>query len=216
MSQLWLTCVLSSFNVYPVTHQNISNTTTATFVLMPLSWLAGVGNFCFNAPSSFLSIVRILSSQAISFQILLYALFPRFPWSTLLSFPSYFNFHNLTYLGIDVSTHDMTIPPQTDLNYDILDLRNNSHPITKSVSRHPINKPHPTHHPDHTTLHPTQPRLIGNSKFPRFTTVQQNWSNIFPCCFKDKPCFPANTARNSLNFFHALPILALTASDVPP
>ena len=32
-------------------------------------------------------------------------------------------------------------------------------------------------HIDHTMLHPMQPRLICNSKFPRFTTVQQNWSN---------------------------------------
>ena len=43
--------------------------TTATSVLI---W---VGNFCLNLLSPFLSIVCILSSQAISFQILLYALF---------------------------------------------------------------------------------------------------------------------------------------------
>ena len=71
-------------------------TTTATSVLMPLSRLAEVDNFCFNLLSPLLSIIRILSSQAISFQIL-YALFQRFPWSTLLPFPSYFNVHNLTY-----------------------------------------------------------------------------------------------------------------------
>ena len=86
------------------------------------------------------------------------------------------NFHNLMYLGIDISTHDMTIPPQAALNY-ILNFRNNTHPITKNISRHPINQSHPTRHPDHTTLHPTQPRLIRNSKFSRFTTVQQHWSN---------------------------------------
>ena len=80
--------------------------------------------------------VRILSSQAISFQILLYALFPRLPWSTLLPFPSYFNFHNLAYLGIDVSTHGMTIPPKTALIYHILNLQNNTHFITKNISRH--------------------------------------------------------------------------------
>ena len=140
---------------------------------MPLSRLAGVSNFCSNSLSPFLSIVRILSSQAISFQILLYVLFPRFPWSTLLPFPSYFNFHRVTYFGIDVST----IPPQMALNDHILNLHNNTHPITKNISRHPVNQSHPTHHPDHTTIHPTQPRLIHNSKFPRFTTVQQNWSN---------------------------------------
>ena len=142
---------------------------------MSLSRLAGVSNFCSNSLSPFFSIVRILSSQSISFQIL-YALFPKFSWSTLLRFPSYFNFRNLTYLGIDVSTHDMTIPSQTALNYHILNLHSNAHPITKKISRHPINQSHPTH-PDHTTLHPTQPRLICNIKFLRFTTVQQNWSN---------------------------------------
>ena len=83
---------------------------------MPLSWLAGVGNFCFNSLSPFLSIVRILSCQVISFQIL-HALFSRFPWSTLLPFPSYFKLHNLTYAGVDISKDDMTIPPQTALNY---------------------------------------------------------------------------------------------------
>ena len=113
-----------------------------------------VSNFCSNSLSSFLLIVRILSSLAISFQILLYALFPRFPWSIFLPFPSYFNFHNLTYLGTDVSTHDMTIPLQTALNYDTLNLHNNTHPITKNISRHPINQSHPTHYPDHTTLPP--------------------------------------------------------------
>ena len=110
---------------------------------MPLSRLAGFGNFFLNSLSPFLSIARILSSQAISFHFLLYALFLRFSWSTLLPFPSYFNFHNLnflTYLGIDVSKHDMTIPPQAALNYHILDLHSNTHPITKSISRHPINQ----------------------------------------------------------------------------
>ena len=144
---------------------------------MPLFRLVGVSNFCSNLLSPFLLIVRILSSQAILFQILLYALFPRFPWSILLPFSSYFNLHNLTYLEIDVSMLDMTIPPQMTLNYQILNLHNNTHPITKNISRHPINQSHPTHHPDHTTLHPTQLRLIRNNKFPRFTTVQQNWSN---------------------------------------
>ena len=113
---------------------------------MPLSRLAGVSNFCCNSLSPFLSIIRILSSQAILFQILLYALFPQFPWSTLLPFPSYFNFHNLTYLEIDVSTHDMTIPLQKTLNYQIFNLPNNTHPIMKNISRHLINQSHPTPH----------------------------------------------------------------------
>ena len=148
-----------------------ATTTTKLPVLMPLCRLARVGNFGFNSLSPFLSIVRILSSQVISFQILLYTLFPQFIWSTLLPFPSYFKLHNLMYLGVDVSTDDMTVPPQTTLNYNILDLHNNTHPIPKN-----IDQSKPTHHPDHTTLHPTQPCLIRNSKFPRFTTVQQNWS----------------------------------------
>ena len=144
---------------------------------MLLSRLAEVSNFCSNLLSPVLSTVRILSSQAISFQILLYALFPRFPWSTLLPFPSYFNFPNLTYLGIDISRHGMTILPQAALNDHILNLHSNTHPIMKNISQHPINQSHPTHHPDHTMLHPTQPRLIRNSKLLRFTAVQQNWSN---------------------------------------
>ena len=143
---------------------------------MSLSRFAGVGNFFFNSLSPFLSIVRILSFQVISFQVFLYALFPRFLWSTFLPFPNDFQLHNLIYLGIDVSTHDMTIPPQTALNYYILDLHN-THFILKNISRHSINQSHPTHHPDHTTLHPTQPHLIRNSQLPRSTPGQQNWSN---------------------------------------
>ena len=145
--------------------------------LLPLSQLACVGSFCFNSLKPNLLIVRILFSQNISFQILLDALFSQFPWLTLLPFLSYFNFHNLTYLGINVSTNDMTIPPQMILNYLILDLYNNTHPIMKNISQQPINQSHPTHHPDHITLLLMQPCLIRNSKFPHFTTVQQNWSN---------------------------------------
>ena len=116
---------------------------TTTSVLMPLSRMTGVGNFWFNLLLPFLSIVRILSSQAISHQILLYAFFPQIPWSTFLPFPSYFNFHNLTYCRVDVSADDMTIPSQTALNYHIFDLHNNTHPIPKNISRHPIGQSHP-------------------------------------------------------------------------
>ena len=35
----------------------------------------------------------------------------------------------------------------------------------------------PAHHHDHTMLYPMQPCLIRKSKVPRFTSVQQNWSN---------------------------------------
>ena len=144
---------------------------------MPLSWLAGVSNFCSNLLLPFLWIIHTLSSQAILLQVLLYELFPRFLWSTLPPFPSYLNFHNLMYLGIDISTHDMNIPLQTALNYYFLNLHNNTHLITKNISQHPINQSHPKHHPNHRMLHPMQLRLIHNSKFPRFTTVQQNGSN---------------------------------------
>ena len=135
-------------------------TATITTVLMPLSRLAGVSSFCSNLLSPFPSIVRILSFPAISFQIFLYALFPRFPWPTILPFPTYFDFHNLTYLGTNVSTHGMTIPPQTALNDHILSHHSNTRHITKNISHHPINQFHSTYHPDHTTLHPTQRRMI--------------------------------------------------------
>ena len=119
---------------------------------MPLSRLLGIANFCFNSLSLFLSIVSILSSQAISLQILLYALFPPFPWSTLFPFPSYFKLYDLTYLGIDVSTDDLSMQQQTALKY-IFDLHN-IHAIPKNISRDPINRSPPTH-PDHRRLYTT-------------------------------------------------------------
>ena len=112
---------------------------------MPLSRLAVVSNFSSNSLSPFLSIVRIICSQAISLQ----TFFTHFSHDLL-----YLNLHKLTYLGINVSTHDMTIPPQTALSDHILNLHNNTHPITKDISRHPINQSHPTHHPDHTRSAP--------------------------------------------------------------
>ena len=114
------------------------------------------------------------SSQTIFFQILLYTLFQQFPWSALFPFPSYFNFHNLMYLGIDVSKHDMTALPQTALNYHILDLHNKTNYIMKNISEHLINQSHLTDHPDYMMLHHMQPCPICYSKFPCFTTVQQN------------------------------------------
>ena len=138
---------------------------------MSLSRRAGFGNFCFNLLSSFLSIVCILSCQAILFQILLYALFPRFLWSSLLPFPSYFKFHNLTYLGVDVPTDGITIPPQTALNYHNFNLHNSPYPISKNISQQLLDHSHPTHYLDHTMLFPAQPCLIRNSKFLRFTKI---------------------------------------------
>ena len=136
-------------------------------VLMPLSQPAWAGNFCSNLLSPFLFTAHIISSQAISFHILIYARFSQFLWSNFLPFSSCFNFHNLSYLGIGVSTHSMTIPPQTALNYSILNLHNNTRPITKNISRHPINQSHSSDHANHTMLHPMEPRLISNRNFPR-------------------------------------------------
>ena len=112
-----------------------ATTTATTSVLLPLSRLTGLGNFCFSLLSPFLSIVRILSSQATSFQILLYALFPRFLWSTLLPFPSYFKLHNFTYLGVDVSMDDTTIPTKKAQPYHVFDLHKNIHPVILIIRR---------------------------------------------------------------------------------
>ena len=128
---------------------------------MPLSQLAVVSNFCSNSLPPFLLIIRILSSEAILLQILLYTLFTRFPWVTLHLFPSNFSLHNLMYLGIDVSTHDITIPPQMAFSYHIINLHSNAYLITKDISWHPINQSHPTHL-DHTMLH--SPRNLTSSE----------------------------------------------------
>ena len=111
---------------------------------MPPSRLTGVSNFCSNLLLSFILIVPILSSQAISFQTLLYAPFPRFPWLAFVPFSSYFNFLNLIHLEIDVSMHDVTIPSQTALKYHIFNLHNNTRPITKnhSITRSTCLTPH--------------------------------------------------------------------------
>ena len=93
-------CVSASFNNF----RSLSYpTTTTTSVLMSLSRSAGVGNFCFNWLLPFFWIVCIISSQATLFQILLYALFSQFPFSTLLPFLRSFNLHSFTYLRVDVS-----------------------------------------------------------------------------------------------------------------
>ena len=126
--------------------------------------------------SRYISRSHASSPQVISFQILLYALFLWFPWSTLLPFPSYFKFHNLAYLGVNVSTDYNDWLPQTTLNYHIHDLHNTQ--ITpKNISRHPIDQSHPKHHHDHTTLHPTQRCLIIShvSKHYNKTGLTQHW-----------------------------------------
>ena len=141
---------------------------------MLLSRLVGVSNFCFNLLLLFLSIKDILSSQAILFLILLYALFSRFPWSTFLPFPSFFKLHNLMYLGIDVSMYGMTIPLQRALNYCILNLHNNTHLIPKNISRHPINQslPHIILIIQHST-----PRNLASFATVSFQVLQQYSKN---------------------------------------
>ena len=135
--------------IHPVLSNDTYNTkTTSKSVLMSLSRLAGVGNVCFNSLSPFLSIVHILSFEAISFQILFYAFFSRFPWSTFFLFP------------VILSTITSPI-------FELMSPR-----MTLSYNR--IKQSHPTYHPDHTTVHPKRSCVNCNSKFPCFTTVQQN------------------------------------------
>ena len=60
---------------------------TKTSVLIPLSQLAGAGNFCFKSLPPFLLTACILSFQARSLQILLYALFHNFIGQYFFLFP---------------------------------------------------------------------------------------------------------------------------------
>ena len=112
---------------------------------MLLSRLAGVGNFCL-ARAIFFDRMHPLFPSHIFPNPSLHTL-PSISLVDPFSFYRYFNFHNFTYLGIDVSTHDMTMPPQTVLNYHIFDLHNKAHPIRKNISRQNINQSHLTHHP---------------------------------------------------------------------
>ena len=167
-------------------------------VLMLLSRLAGAGNFYFNSFLPFLSVVSVLSCQAMSFQILFCELFPRFPWSTFFLFPSYFNFSSsITSRICELMSPHMTWPYTGD-SFELYPRFSQQHPsYPKNISRHPINQSYPTHQPNHTTFHPTQPGLFCNNLFPRFTTVQQigltQHLQIFLGCFKDKLCFSTNT-----------------------
>ena len=144
-------------------------TTATTFVLMPLSRLARVGNFWFNLLFPFLLIVPVLCFNAISFRILLYALFRQFPWSNLF-FTSYFKLCNLTYLKVDVSTDDMTISLQTAFNYHIFRLQNSTHSVLKNISQQPINQSSHTY-PDQMMFNPTHPQLFCNSKILSYNST---------------------------------------------
>ena len=178
---------------------------------MPLSWLVKVSNFCSILLSPFLLIVWFLSSQAISFQIFFYTLFPWFPWSAFLPFP-------VISTSVTSCIWELMAPCMA-WSYHCRQLWNISSIFTTTPtlswktsvgtlstdSWHPVNQSLPTYYPDYTTLHPTQHRLIHNSNFPLFTKIQQNWSNT-----------TLINPLNSLNFCQALPILALTTSDAPP
>ena len=144
-------------------------TTATTFVLMPLSRLARVGNFWFNLLFPFLLIVPVLFSNAISFWILLYALFAQFPWSNLF-FTSCFKIFNLTNLKFDVTTDDMTITLQTAFNYHIFRLQNSTHSVLKNISQQPINQSSHTH-PDQMMFNPTHPQLFCNSKILSYNST---------------------------------------------
>ena len=161
--------------------------------LMSLFELARVGNFCFNLLEPVITIVFILSSQGI-FQIILYALFLRFPWSILLPFPSYLNFHNL-YLGVDVLTDDMTIPSQTDFAPVNLDKKRS--PYFKKTSVDTLS----------TSLTPHT--SSWSFQLPH-TTSPHSRQYVPPPHY-----FPTNIPLNFWNFY-ALPIIVLTTSDTPP
>ena len=81
---------------------------TARQTLLPKNLPATANNISFNViiPTGWGWQFLLKFTLTISFD----CMHPLF--STILPFPSYFNFHNLTYLETDVSTHDMTIPPQ--------------------------------------------------------------------------------------------------------
>ena len=81
-----------------------------------------------------------------------------FPGWFFFLFPVISTSTTLTYLRIDVSEHDMTIPPQTALNYYILNRHNIIHPVTKN------NLSHLTHH---------------QAKNEVVLFPEMNWVNIF-------------------------------------
>ena len=150
--------------IFLLFHPSLALSSVASRCSLILFIWYGYSN-CSNLLLPFLLIIHILYSEAILLKILPYTLFPRFLWSTLLPFPSYFNLHNLTYLGIDVSTHDISIPLQMALNYQIINFYSNTNPITKVINQHPINQYHPTHHSDHMKLQPMQPPTITTVSF---------------------------------------------------
>ena len=133
-------------------------------VLILLSHITGASNFCSNLFLPFLSTVRILSSEAILFQIHLHALFPRFPWSTLLYFPSCFNIHNLMIW--ELMFPRMASSYHLRQLWIISSIFTTTPTLSRGTSVDTLSTSHPTHHSDHTTLHLTKPRLICNSKFP--------------------------------------------------
>ena len=181
---------------------------------MPLSWLVRVGNLYPNLLLPFLLIVSILSSQAISFQIFLHALFPRFPWLTLLPFPSYFNFLNLTYLRTDdhktAESFEWSYPESSQQCPPYYEER-------QSTTYQPV-LPHTSSRSYNAAPHATLSHLQQNVSMFHNSTKKLVYRNIDKSFLVASKTNPASqlTNHNSLNFFHALPILALTASDAPP
>ena len=153
-------------------------TTKKTFVLIPLSRLAGVGSFCFNLFSPFWSYASSLLKPYCSKSFFTDSSHDFLGWPFFL-FPV-----NSTYITSRI--WKLMSPRMTWLlnrkwrwiiiSWIFTTTSTQCHPVTKNITRHPINQSHPAH-PDHATLHPTQPHLICSSEFPRFTAVQQNWSN---------------------------------------
>ena len=56
------------------------------------------------------------------------------PMIFLVDSSSFSQLFQAPYLGVDVSMDDMTILPQTAVNYHIFDLHKNTHPIPKNIS----------------------------------------------------------------------------------
>ena len=72
--------------------------TTATPLLMPISWQAGGGNFGFNLSTPSFAIFCILVRQFKLYRKLFYYFVPPFSWTTSLSLPFNLQFHYFTYL----------------------------------------------------------------------------------------------------------------------
>ena len=129
------------------------NKTTTSTILMSLSQLVGVNNFCFSLLSPFLLIILILSSWAIMFQILLYTIL-RFPWLTLLPFPVIST--SMTSCICELMSRHMTWRyHRRQLWMIISSIFRKTPTLSRRTSINTLSITHPTYHPGHTMLHPT-------------------------------------------------------------